>query len=754
MGTKEGGVLNGHGPLDLPLDQFFVQACIIIFLARLLTIPLRKLRQPAVIAEVVGGILLGPSVFGYIPGFTETIFPESSRAFLKNIADLGLTLYLFLVGLELDVVAMARNVKRCAAISLSGIIVPFAFGVGASFYMYREMIESNTLKSIPPFSSFLLFTGVAMSITAFPVLARILTELNLLNTEVGIMTISSAAVDDAMAWSLLAMVIAIINARDNLTALYVFLLVIAFTLFHFLAIRPLYMRAVDYVYQKNTFLHKQLLLAVTFMIIFLSAWVTDMIGVHAIFGAFIFGLTIPSSHRLAIDLTEKLEDLVSIVFLPLYFAFSGLKTKINSLGDGDSWLMLFVVLVVAVGGKMAGCALASRASGLKWRESLTVGILMNTKGLVELIVLNLGLEAGVIDTRVFTIMVFMALLTTFMTTPLVSWVYPPEKRSANMPTEKSEAGSIHETEFPVSSLSGYRLLLGLDKVEDVSSVSNLLPMFKGNDEKNSVTLHAVRHKETSELTSNVMFATQTTTAIKVDPVLRMMNVFGQLMGVNVFPHFAFGSESSYVQEVSNISKQENVDLVLLPYKKQSYGTFESDIAANVHSTLGFFVDASSGHILTRTNADKKVLVPFIGDKSHREALDIALRFALQSEVKVEVLVLSKEVSPEVSEESSPPVTGFSDEDMEYLNKASNYGSAVSMNYQYSVTDAKQAILDAVSGSDYSLVLLGYYNDSSDDSLFGPVITPLLDTITKTSMLLVKASTKVPTESQETVVAEV
>jgi Kef-type K+ transport system membrane component KefB len=719
-----------------------------------LTIPLRKIRQPAVIAEVVGGILLGPSALGYIPGFTNTIFPEPSRAFLKNIADLGLTLYLFLVGLELDVGAMARNMKKCAAISLAGIIVPFSFGVGASFYMYEEMVRANTLPKVPPFSSFLLFTGVAMSITAFPVLARILTELNLLNTDVGIMTISSAAVDDAMAWSLLAMVIAIINARDNLTALYVFLLVIAFTLLHFLAIRPVYMRTVDYVYQKNTFLHKQLLLAGTFMIIFLSAWVTDMIGVHAIFGAFIFGLTIPPSHPLAIDLTEKLEDLVSIVFLPLYFAFSGLKTKINSLSDGPSWLMLLVVLVVAVGGKLAGCTFASRASGMKWRESLSVGILMNTKGLVELIVLNLGLEAGVIDTRVFTIMVMMALLTTFMTTPLIMWVYPPHKRGNIAPSAKSEGASIHGDDLPVSSLSGYRLLLGLDKVEDVSSVSSLLPLFKGADEKDSVTLHAIRHKETSELTSNVMFATQTTTAIKVDPVLRMMNVFGQLMGVNVFPHFAFGTQTSYVQEISDVSKQENVDLVLMPYKKQAYSSLVSDISTSVHSTLGFYVDASSGHILTRFNAEKSILVPFVGDKSHREALDIALRFSQQENVKVEVLVLSKEVAPEVSEESSIPVSGLSQEDMESLKKASIFGSSVSLTYEYSVTDVKQSILDAVTRSDYSLILLGYYNDSTDDSVFGPVINALLESITKTSMLLIKASAKPAADSQETVVAEV
>jgi Kef-type K+ transport system membrane component KefB len=707
-----------------------------------------------VIAEVVGGILLGPSAFGYIPGFTNTIFPEPSRAFLKNIADLGLTLYLFLVGLELDVGSMARNMKKCAAISIAGIVIPFSFGIGASFYMYEEMLKTNSLSKVPPFSSFLLFTGVAMSITAFPVLARILTELNLLTTDVGVMTISSAAVDDAMAWSLLAMVIAIINARDNLTALYVFLLVIAFTLFHFFAVRPVYMRAVDYVYQKNTFLHKQIMLAGTFMIIFLSAWVTDMIGVHAIFGAFIFGLTIPPSHRLAIDLTEKLEDLVSIVFLPLYFAFSGLKTKINSLGDGSSWLMLLVVMVVAVGGKLAGCTFASRISGMKWRESLSVGILMNTKGLVELIVLNLGLEAGVIDTRVFTIMVLMALLTTFMTTPLIMWVYPPNKRAGYAPTEKSEIASVHEDRSSTSPSMGYRMLLGLDKIEDVSSISNLLLMFKGKDETDPVSLHAVRHKESSELTSNVMFATQTTTAIKADPVLRMMNVFGHLMGVSVTPHFAFGSQTSYVQEVSNISKQENVDLVLLPHKKQTYSTLVSEIASNVNATLGFFVDASSSHILIRPNANKTILVPFVGGDSHRKALDIALRFASQDNVKIEVLVLSRVAAPEVTEESSLPVTGLSQEDKESLKKAHIYGEAVSLSYEYAVTDMKQSILDAVSQTDYSLVLLGYFNETSDDSVFGPVITPLLDSITKTSMLLIKNSTVVSSDSERPVATPV
>jgi Kef-type K+ transport system membrane component KefB len=720
-----------------------------------LTIPLRKLRQPAVIAEVVGGILLGPSAFGYIPGFTQAIFPESSRAFLKNIADFGLTLYLFLVGLELDVGAMARNMKKCAAISLAGIMIPFTLSVGASFYMYEEMIKANTLAKVPPFSSFVLFTGVAMSITAFPVLARILTELNLLSTDVGIMTISSAAVDDAMAWSLLAMVIAIINARDNLTALYVFLLVIAFTLFHFFAVRPLYLRAVDYVYQKNTVLHKQLILAATFIIIFLSAWITDMIGVHAIFGAFIFGLIIPPSHRLAIELTEKLEDLVSIVFLPLYFAFSGLKTKINTLGDTQSWLMLLLVMVVAVGGKLAGCTLASRASGMKWRESLSVGILMNTKGLVELIVLNLGLEAGVIDTRVFTIMVLMALLTTFMTTPLILWVYPAHRRVDYANNEKSEVGPVHENDPSLVPLSGYRLLLGLDKIQDVSSIANLLPMFKGTDDKDPVTLYPVRYKEASELTSNVMFATQSTTAIKVDPVLRMMNVFGQLMGVNVFPHFAFGTHENYVQEISTISKQENIDMVLLPYQKPSCSSIVNDIATSVqHTTLGFFVDASPDHVVTRSNANKVVLVPFAGGKSHREALNIGIRFALQDNVQIKVAVLSREAEPEVCEESLVPTVGLSREDVATLKKALQYGNSVSMTVHYSVTDMKQTILDSVSSFDPCLILLGCYNDPLEDYALGYVISTLLDSITKTSMLLVKASTIVRNDSQNTIVGHV
>jgi Kef-type K+ transport system membrane component KefB len=728
------------------------QACLIIFLSRLLALPLKKLRQPSVIAEVIGGILLGPSAFGYIPGFSETIFPESSRDFLKNIADLGLTLYLFLVGLELDVGAMAKNLKTCAAISLAGIIVPFAFGVGASSYMYEEMVKANTLPKVPPFSSFLLFTGVAMSITAFPVLARILTELNLLGTQVGVITISAAAVDDAMAWSLLAMVIAIINARDNLTALYVFLLVIAFTLFHFLALRPLYMRTVEYLYEKNRFVHKQLVFAGTFILIFLSAWVTDIIGVHAIFGAFIFGLTIPPSHRLAADMTEKLEDLVSIIFLPLYFAFSGLKTKINSLGDGSSVLMLLVVLVVAVGGKLTGCTFASRVSGLKWRESFSVGILMNTKGLVELIVLNLGLEAGVIDTRVFTIMVLMALLTTFMTTPLIMWVYPPHKRGDYASDERNKVASIHDTTVSLHSPSTYRLLLGLDKVEDISSMSSLLILLKPTDDKHSVILHAVRHKESSEISSNFVFLCQTTSAIKVDPVLKMINVFGQLMGIEVWPHFAFGGQTNYIQEVSSISKQEGVDLVLFPYKKPLYSSIVSDVVANVHSTVAFYVDASSGHILARTHVDKTILVPFVGGKSHREALAIALRFAAQAHVQVQVLVLSKEEAPKEMDASSIPVSGVSQQDIESLQTAITFGKSVSLVYHYFVTDIPQSILDAVSCSDYSLILLGYYNDTSDDTVLGPVINSLLESITKTSMLLIKAS-KAPVESQDIVQEE-
>ncbi|KAJ3356556.1 K(+)/H(+) antiporter [Allomyces javanicus] len=496
-----------------PLPLFLVQVIIVVLMTRVLSMVLKYFRQPRVIAEVIGGILLGPSALGQIPGFTKALFPASSLGMFGLIANFGLVLYLFIVGLELDPRMVAINLRKSVAISVAGIVVPFGAGVAVSFALYETLMPKDTKV---PFSSFFLFLGVAMSITAFPVLARILTETNLLTTRVGMTTISAAAVDDVVAWSMLALVIAIINASDALTALYTFLVVLAFAAFMIFAVRPVLVRLIQRSATSSTL--NEFLVFITFILIFASAMFTEVIGVHAIFGAFLVGVIIPHESGFAIALTEKVEDLVTIVLLPLYFALSGLKTRLGLLDTATTWGLLVLVLVTACAGKIVGCTMASRFTGLNWRDSIGVGILMNTKGLVELIVLNVGLDAGVISPRIHAICVLMAILTTLITTPVVTWMKLGHDELAARERALA-AGTPHGDDAQL-------VVVALDAMDHV-------PALMAVTQALAHRTHALRLTELTDRTSAVMRAKDRAHALAKDAVVNVFRTFGTLSRVPV-----------------------------------------------------------------------------------------------------------------------------------------------------------------------------------------------------------------------------
>ncbi|CAG8652237.1 7329_t:CDS:2, partial [Paraglomus occultum] len=372
MSSKQGGgVLTGMKPTTVdptnPLVLLIIQVVIIVLVTRSLNIVLSRLQQPRVISEVIGGIILGPSVFGRIPGFNDTIFPEASLPYLKLVADLGLVLYLFLVGVELDPRMVMKRARMSISISAAGIVIPFALSVAVSLGLYK--INDSTRGD--SFTSFLLFIGVAMAITAFPVLARIITELKLLHTRVGSTALCAAVGDDITAWVLLALVVSIINASNSLTALYIFLLAIAWGLLLIFLVRPVLLTLII---RTNSHINGPTvaMMAITLILVLTSAFITDIIGVHSIFGAFMVGVIIPHSDGFALGITEKIEDLISILFIPIYFALSGLHTQIGLLNDGASWGYVFLVIFVAMFGKISGCGIVARMYGLDWRESLTV----------------------------------------------------------------------------------------------------------------------------------------------------------------------------------------------------------------------------------------------------------------------------------------------------------------------------------------------------------------------------------------------
>ncbi|XP_006462999.1 hypothetical protein AGABI2DRAFT_186795 [Agaricus bisporus var. bisporus H97] len=426
--SEQGGLLSGQDPtavnLEDPIRLWIIQVGIIVCTASLLSLPLRKLRQPKVIAEVLGGIILGPTAFGRIPGFTQHIFPEESKPFLDLVATIGLCLFLFLVGLEIDIGVIKRNAKLSAAVALAGMALPFGFGAALSVPIYSRFIDQNV-----EFTHFMLFTGVAYSITAFPVLCRILTELKLLDTTVGIIVLSAGVGNDIVGWTLLALSVALVNAGSGLTALYILLTCVAFAVFLLIPGKVAF-RWLARVTGSIENGPSVMFMTLTVMVMLGSSFFTDIIGVHPIFGAFLTGLIVPREGGLTIALTEKLEDMVTIIFLPLYFTISGLSTDLGQLNNGVTWGFTIAIMALAFTGKFGGCTLAAHyAARFNWRESATIGSLMSCKGLVELIVLNVGLQADILSTRVFSMFVLEALVLTFMTTPLVTVLYPPEYRT-------------------------------------------------------------------------------------------------------------------------------------------------------------------------------------------------------------------------------------------------------------------------------------------------------------------------------------
>ncbi len=400
-----------HGPIDTLL-HVLLSLMVVIITARGVGAIFKVFHQPPVIGEVIGGILLGPSFLGRIaPDVYQFILPTTTAPFLGVIAQLGVILYMFLVGLELDLKILKRSGHATLAISHASIVVPFIFGSALALYLYVPMSSANI-----SFTNFALFLGVSMSVTAFPVLARILTDRKTQKTRMGTIALTCAAVDDVTAWCLLAFVVSMSQAQLG-GALITVGLTLVYVATMLLVVRPLVARAVPYLETFDKLTEGGM--ALIFVTLLLSALVTEFIGIHAIFGAFLLGAVTPHNSRVAKELQDRLQDMVQIMFLPAFFAFTGMRTQFGLLQTRQEWLLCGLIIVVATLGKFGGTFLAGRATGLNWRDSASLGVLMNTRGLVELIVLNIGLDLNVISPTLFTMLVLMALVTTFMTTPLI-----------------------------------------------------------------------------------------------------------------------------------------------------------------------------------------------------------------------------------------------------------------------------------------------------------------------------------------------
>lgn len=403
------------------LPSLLLALAAVVLVGRLLGVLFRRAGQPPVIGEVVGGILLGPSFLGLLsPATYHFLLPTEIAPLLSVVAQIGVIIYMFLIGLELNPELLRNRVKATLVISTSSILLPFLLGVGLARFIYAELSPPNV-----PFTPFALFLGLSMSVTAFPVLARILNDIGLARTPLGTIALTCAAFEDIAAWCLLAFVVGFVNAAAG-SALFVAVLTVGFASLMLVVVRPIIASLVARLEERSP---TQGTVAVVLVGLLMSAWTTEVIGIHAVFGAFIFGVIIPHHSSLARTLHQNLESL-TILLLPAFFAFTGMRTEIGLLSGRYEWVVCAIIIAVATTGKWGGALIGARLTALSWRESSALGVLVNTRGLMELIVLNVGLELGVISQTLFTMMVLMALVTTIATTPLLRRILSlPDHRS-------------------------------------------------------------------------------------------------------------------------------------------------------------------------------------------------------------------------------------------------------------------------------------------------------------------------------------
>ncbi|GJJ07145.1 hypothetical protein Clacol_001345 [Clathrus columnatus] len=577
---------------------------------QLLGLLLAKVRQPRVIAEVIGGIILGPTVMGRIPGFTAHIFPDISIPLLTLTSTIGLVFFLFLVGLEIDVRLLKKNAKYSLTISAVGMILPFGMGVGLAVPLYNRFV-SDTIN----FGHFLLFVGVAVAITAFPVLCRILTDLNLLEDHVGVVVLSAGVGNDVVGWILLALAVALTNASSGIAALWILLTGLAFVfpvglLMAGKTLRISGNRSTDPFDDDHHppsdsdlgLLHGCHRLEFLLIVSLPYPDFELLIGIHPIFGGFIAGLIIPHEGGFAIALVEKLEDLICLIFIPLYFTLSGLRTNLGLLNDGITWGYVVFICVVAFSGKFLGCAVTAKLMGFTKRESTAIGTLMSCKGLVELIVLNVGVSAGILNTRVFSMFVVHALVLTVLTTPLTLWCYSPQHRTGKSGlTLKDEEKEISSD---MSETFKHKFSIILNNMEHLPAVMTIMQLLQNvnnfganlstNDIKSDtshdlkenpdrsptilsrkpITVDALRLLELTDRTSAVMRSSETDEIMHRDPLLSVFKTFGRLLNLSVSSTLSVVSQETQPYSVATHLRSKGSQMVIIPWQAGSTTVME------------------------------------------------------------------------------------------------------------------------------------------------------------------------------------
>jgi Kef-type K+ transport system membrane component KefB len=629
-----------------------IEVLVVIGGSRLVGWAFRSINQPLVIGEIVAGIALGPSLLGWLaPDLAGGLFPPAAIPFLNVLSQIGLIFFMFLIGLELDPKYLQGNLKTAIVTSGVSILVPFSLAGVLSLVIY-PIVSNNSVS----FTAFTLFLGAAMSITAFPVLARIITENNLQNTRLGTLALTCAAVDDVTAWCLLALAIAVTRTNSIAAAIPI----IIYSLLYIgamLTVGRWFLNILSTYYDRTGKL-SQVMLAGIYMAVVSSALITEMIGIHLIFGAFLLGAAMPKNPGLVRDIAQKTEDFVLIFLLPVFFAYSGLKTQIGLLNSPELWLLCLAILGVAIVGKYVGTYYAARSCDIDRQEASALGWLMNTRGLTELIVLNIGLELGVISPILFTMLVIMALVTTFMTSPLLEWTYPKKSIRLHREPESVQLASnalssvksdLQSSIGSTSNLISYRILVPVANPHTQRGLLELATSIAQNDRQSAIInpLSLIELEE-DYLFQSTPFEANRLIDRRLHQLSTLISTINPIESRSIFqPIVQIGYDVS--QKTAVIAALDRADLVLLGWHRPTFtnnrlGGRVAQMLSNTPADMAVFIDANNDSSISRSY--QTLLVPYTANYHDDLAVEIALRMLWQDRSRqLELIQIN---SPEIS----------------------------------------------------------------------------------------------------------
>ncbi|MBD0265168.1 MAG: cation:proton antiporter [Tolypothrix sp. Co-bin9] len=621
-----------------------IEVLIVIGMSRLIGLAFRRIKQPLVIGEIVAGIMLGPSLFGWVaPNLAATLFPPETVPFLNVLSQVGLIFFMFLIGLELNPKYLSGNLEIAVLTSHVSILVPFSLGTLLALLLYP--LVSNASVS---FTAFALFLGAAMSITAFPVLARIITENNLQKTRLGTLALTCAAVDDVTAWCLLAIAIAVAREGSIGGAWHRIIASLLYIGFMVTVGRSFLQRLA--IYYRRTRRLNQLLLALIYMGVVASAVITELIGIHLIFGAFLLGTIMPKNAGLVREIAVKTEDFVLIFLLPVFFAYSGLRTQIGLVNRPELWLLCGLVLFVAIAGKYAGTYVAARFSGIEKREASALGWLMNTRGLTELIVLNIGLSLGVITPLLFTMLVIMALVTTFMTSPLLEWTYPKRLIGLDVVESEDEPEASREIIATGDSYGQiYRILVPVANPNTQKGLVQLAVAIALNNQQPT----AVYPLSLIELSEDYAFESTPVEANRLIEERRqqleeLINTL-EPPSTRSYVHPIIRISSNVAQETAEIAELEPADLILVGWHRPAFsnnrlGGRVGQILTTAPVDVAVFIDRGKERL-------ENLLVPYSANIHDDLAVILALRLLINRDTCL-LKILQVETENRVKNEMS------------------------------------------------------------------------------------------------------